>query len=111
MNKQILLITAVLIFGQAQGQEMSPLDLNDYRLERIDLALPLLIIEGSKGILACGYVDAATCDKTGEACAIVTGVMTHEDMLESPIRVVSAAAASLGVEIGMTGAQALVLMQ
>jgi len=46
--------------------------------EHIQLQLPLLIIKGSKGFLACGYVNVETCNKTGEACAIVTGVKTHK---------------------------------
>jgi len=29
--------------------------------ERIELALPLLIVKGSKGFLACGYIDLSTC--------------------------------------------------
>jgi len=75
--------------------------------ERIDLALPLLVIKGSKGLLACGYVNVKACDKTKEACAIVSGVMNHDDMLVAKVNAVSPPAMALGVTVGMTGAEAL----
>lgn len=79
--------------------------------ERIELQLPLLIVQGEKGLLACGYVDIDTCNKTGEACAIVSGVNNHQDMLAKPVHGVSKAASLLGVEAGMSGKQALELMR
>jgi uncharacterized protein YunC (DUF1805 family) len=75
--------------------------------ERIQLGLPLLIIKGSKGFLGCGYINAEACDKTGEACAIVTGVKSHNDMPGAEIKAVSHKAQKLGVRIGMKGEQAL----
>ena len=41
--------------------------------EEVQLGLPLLVIKGSKGFLGCGYINVETCNKTGEACAVVTG--------------------------------------
>ncbi|MCJ7663150.1 MAG: YunC family protein [Desulfobacterales bacterium] len=75
--------------------------------EQIKLGLPLLIIKGAKGFLACGYINVETCNRTGEACAIVTGVKTHDAMLAAEIKAVSAEAAKLGVCIGMKGEEAL----
>jgi uncharacterized protein YunC (DUF1805 family) len=75
--------------------------------EQIQLGLPLLIIKGSKGFLGCGYINAETCNKTGEACAIVTGVKTHEEMLHAEVKAVSTEAARLGVRVGMKGEEAL----
>ncbi|MEK6775680.1 MAG: DUF1805 domain-containing protein [bacterium] len=75
--------------------------------ERIELALPLLIVKGSRGFLACGYVDVETCNKTGEACAIVRGVKSHEDMLGADVQAVSREAENLGVRPGMKGRDAL----
>lgn len=74
---------------------------------QITLAAPLLIARGAKGMLACGYINPATCDKTGEACAIVTGVKCFDDMLQAKVVAVSRAAASLGVEVGLSGCEAL----
>lgn len=71
------------------------------------LKRPLLIIEASQGFLACGYINPATADKTGEACAIVTGVSTFDDMRAASVVAVSAKAQELGVAVGDTGAVAL----
>jgi uncharacterized protein YunC (DUF1805 family) len=74
---------------------------------RIALAAPLLIARGAKGLLACGYINPATCEKTGEACAIVTGVKSFDDMLEAKVVAVSERAKALGVEVGRRGREAL----
>jgi uncharacterized protein YunC (DUF1805 family) len=75
--------------------------------ERIELAAPLLIVKGRAGFLACGYINADTCNKTGEACAIVSGVKTHKDMLEAKVEAVSEEASKLGIKVGMSGAEAI----
>jgi len=79
--------------------------------EEVQLALPLLIIKGSRGFLGCGYINIETCNKTGEACAVVTGVKTHEEMLNAEIKAVSAEAARLGVRVGMRGKEALAIFR
>lgn len=79
--------------------------------QRIDLKLPLLIVRGSKGLLACGYLNVETFNKTGEAAAIVTGVRTFDDMLNAQVARVSVAAEQLGVTVGMTGTAALELFR
>ena len=89
----------------------APMDWSNLERERIELASPLLIIKGESGFLACGYINAATCNKTGEACAIVNGVNTHDDMLEATISDVSAAAVALGIKLGMSGADALEILR
>lgn len=48
-----------------------------------------------------------TCDKTGEACGIVTGLKTHDDMLNAEVKAVSREAEKLGVRVGMKGKEAL----
>ncbi len=89
----------------------APMDWSNLERERIELASPLLIIKGESGFLACGYINAATCNKTGEACAIVNGVNNHDDMLEATISDVSAAAVALGIKLGMSGADALEILR
>lgn len=74
---------------------------------RFELKRPLLVMKGSKGFLACGYINAATADKTEEACAIVTGVSSFDDMRAAPIVAVSKKAEELGIKVGDTGAFAL----
>lgn len=70
----------------------------------------ILLIQGTKGFLGCGYFDIATADKLGEAVAIVTGVKTYEDMLEAKVVRVSKVAGECGVQEGMSGGEALVLL-
>lgn len=86
-------------------------DWDNFKKDRIELKLPLLTIQGEKGLLACGYVNVSTCNKTGEACAIVSGVNQHDDMLSKPVLAVSEEAIKLGIEIGMSGADALELLR
>jgi uncharacterized protein YunC (DUF1805 family) len=83
------------------------MDWKGFTKEKIELGLPLLIIKAAKGFLACGYINCETCNKTGEACAVVTGVKTHTEMLHAEVKAVSAAAERLGVRIGMKGKEAL----
>jgi uncharacterized protein YunC (DUF1805 family) len=83
------------------------MDLNAFEKHFIQLKSPLLLIQGGKGVLACGYLNIETFNKTGEAAAIVTGVRTHEDMLKAKVIAVSIAARAIGVEIGTTGEDAL----
>lgn len=83
------------------------MDWTDLSREQIQLALPLLVVKGSKGFLGCGYINIETCNKTGEACAIVTGVKTYEEMLTAEVRAVSPEAGKLGVQVGIKGREAL----
>ena len=78
---------------------------------RIDLKLPLLIQRGSRGFLACGYINVETTNKTSEACAIVRGVNDFDDMLKAAVVAVSEEAQKLGVQVGMTGSEALELFR
>ena len=57
--------------------------------------------------LDTAYADACA----DEACAIVTGVNTHNDMLKATIKAVSKDATKLGIEVGMTGAEAIDLLR
>lgn len=83
------------------------MNLDSFEKHHIALKSPLLVIKGYNGVLACGYLNIETFNKTGEPAAIVTGVRTHDDMLKAKIIAVSNGARSVGVEIGMTGEEAL----
>ncbi|AOJ79177.1 hypothetical protein WK78_02985 [Burkholderia cepacia] len=72
-----------------------------------ELARPLLVMKAPKGILACAYINPETCNKTGEACAIVSGVSSFEDMKKAKVVATSNKAAELGIAVGDTGEAAL----
>jgi uncharacterized protein YunC (DUF1805 family) len=74
---------------------------------RFELNRPLLIVKGKNGFLACGYISVETCNATGDACAIVKGVSSYEDMYRATVVAVSGKALELGVVIGDSGAAAL----
>ena len=71
----------------------------------------ILLIQGGKANLGCGYFSIAPADKLGDRFAIVTGVKSFEDMLQAKIRQFSKAAAESGVADSMTGRDALLLME
>ncbi len=74
---------------------------------KADLKLPLLLVIGEKGWLACGYMSTSTPDKTGEAAAIVSGVKTFDELLDKGIVWASIKARELGIIEGMKGRDAL----
>ncbi|MFT2090986.1 YunC family protein [Paraglaciecola sp. 2405UD69-4] len=109
--KKMSILGATLLVVLSAPLNAAAFDWEGFEKQKIDLKLPLLTVKGEKGLLACAYVDVATCEKTGEACAIVSGVKTHEDMLSRPVVKVSSAAKALGVTEGMTGAKALEILR
>jgi len=83
------------------------MNLESFEKFHIALKSPLLVIKAPKGVMGCGYLNVETFNRTGEAAVIVRGVNTHEDMLKAKVVAASDAARSLGIEPGMTGAEAL----
>ena len=79
--------------------------MNEYLTYR--LAKKLLIIPAPKGFLACAYINTETCNKTEEACAIVSGVDSYNDMNVAKVVSLSHKVEDLGVKIGDTGQEAL----
>jgi uncharacterized protein YunC (DUF1805 family) len=70
----------------------------------------ILMIQASDGFLACGYFDIETANKLNEAVAIVTGVSTYEDMLTAKVVKISKSAQEKGLTLGITGKEALNLL-
>ena len=87
------------------------MELSAFTTCRHELKRPLLIVSGSKGSLACGYLNVATFEKLGEAVAIVRGVNDFDEMCAASVQEISPAAERLGVRPGMTGEEALALMK
>lgn len=70
----------------------------------------LLLIQAQNGFLGCGYLNMETAERLGAAFALVTGVSSFDDMLAKEVKAVSSAAAARGVKAGMTGQEALLLL-
>ena len=77
-------------------------------LERhsIELDQTLLLVKGSKGIIACPYLNIETFRATGEACAIISAPQ-FVDMPGGEVMAVTSAAEALGITMGMSGREAL----
>lgn len=61
---------------------------------------PLLLIEGEKGFVMCGYLNIEVAEKLGATAAIVSGVKSIEDVLNTEIKVATTKAKALGLEPG-----------
>ena len=83
------------------------MNLDSFEKYHIALKSPLLLIKAPRGVMGCGYLNVETFNRTGEAAVIVRGVNTHDDMLRVKVVAVSETARALGIEPGITGAEAL----
>jgi len=68
---------------------------------------PLLVITADKGFVMCGFLNVEAAEKLGVTAAVVSGVKTFEDVLSGSVKAVTSKANSLGIEVGMKGAEAL----
>jgi uncharacterized protein YunC (DUF1805 family) len=107
MKRLLLLILSVLPIPTFADD--NTFDWSGLERSKISLEAPLLIVKGSSGFLGCGYINVDAC--ADEACAIVNGVNTHDDMLKATIKAVSKDATKLGIKVGMTGAEAMELLR
>jgi uncharacterized protein YunC (DUF1805 family) len=55
----------------------------------------------------CGFLNVEAAEKLSVAAAVVSGVKTFEDVLNGQVKALTSKAKSLGVEVGMKGADAL----
>ena len=104
-----LLLLILLAFSILTLADDNTFDWSGLERSKISLEAPLLIVKGPLGFLGCGYINPDSC--IDEACAIVSGVNTHNDMLKATIKAVSKDATKLGIEVGMTGAEAIDLLR
>ena len=106
MERLILLalLAALPIFADTSDFDWTGLD-----REIISLEAPLLIVKAPKGFIGCGYINVNAC--LDEACAIVNEVNTHDEMLTATISAVSKDTKKLGINVGMSGAEAVELLR
>lgn len=71
----------------------------------------ILLIKAAGGFLGCGYIDVAVADRVGDAAAIVTGVKTVEETHSAAVVRLSECAREAGVREGMSGREALLVLQ
>ncbi len=71
----------------------------------------LLLIKADKGFIMCGYLDIETAEKLNDAACIVKGVKNFEDMLNARIVKVTTKARELGIKEGMSGKDALKILE
>ena len=106
---KLLLVLILSVLPIPTFADDTPFDWSGLERSKISLEAPLLIVKGSLGFLGCGYINTDSC--IDEACAIVSGVNTHGDMLKASVKAVSKDATKLGIKIGMTGAEAMELLR
>ena len=105
--KRLVLLT--LLVSISTFADNTPFNWSGLERSKISLEAPLLIVKGSLGFLGCGYINTDSC--IDEACAIVSGVNTHDDMLKASVKAVSKDATELGIKVGMKGAEAMELLR
>lgn len=71
---------------------------------------PLLVIVAKRGFVMCGFLNLEVAERLKVAAAVVTGVQSFEDVLNTEVKAVTSRAESLGVKPGMRGLDALRLM-
>ena len=67
----------------------------------------LIIAASGCGFVMCGYLDISIAEKMGDIACVVSGVSTVDQMLEKPVVKLTEAAKTLGIELGMSGLDAL----
>jgi len=83
---------------------------NGLTRESIQLGHILLIVKGSKGVAGCSYLNVDTFERFGEACAIIPAG-DFDKMLDAKVSAVTSEAKALGIEVGMSGREALELLR
>ena len=83
---------------------------NGFTRESIQLGHTLLIVKGSKGSAGCAYLNIDTFERFGEACAIIPAG-DFDKMLGAKVSAVTSQAKALGIEVGMSGREALELLR
>ncbi|MBC8868665.1 MAG: YunC family protein [Planctomycetes bacterium] len=83
---------------------------NGFTRESVQLGQILLIVKGSKGLAGCTYLNLDTFERFGEACAIIPAG-NFDKMLDAKVSAATSQAKELGIEVGMSGREALELLR
>ena len=71
----------------------------------------LVMARTDTGLVGCGALDIPALDKFAIPAARVSGVKSIDDLLAAELNLVNEAGLATGLQIGMTGRQALETMQ
>jgi len=71
----------------------------------------ILLVQGSRANLGCGYFSMAAAQKMGDRFAVARGVGSIPELLSASVAEASPAAAACGVVPGMNCQEALLLME
>lgn len=83
---------------------------NGLTRESVQLGQTLLIVKGSKGVAGCTYLNIDTFERFDEACVIIPAG-NFDKMLDAKVTAVTSQAEALGIEVGMSGREALELLR
>jgi uncharacterized protein YunC (DUF1805 family) len=70
----------------------------------------LVVVSAKNGYIMCGLLNMETAERLGQAACMVTGVKTAEDAISASVKACTSEARKLGVKEGMSGGEALQLM-
>jgi len=68
---------------------------------------PLIMIVAEKGFVMCGFLNVEAAERLAVTAAVVSGVKTFDDVLNGQVKAVTSKARSLGIDVGIKGADAL----
>jgi uncharacterized protein YunC (DUF1805 family) len=71
---------------------------------------PLVLAKAGAGFVMCGYLNIEAAEKMGECAAMVRGVKTIQDLLLAKVAAATSKAREKGVQIDMTGQDALLCL-
>jgi uncharacterized protein YunC (DUF1805 family) len=71
---------------------------------------PLVAIIAEKGFVMCGFLNIDAAERLGVTAAMVSGVKTFDDVLDSEVKSVTSKAEMKGIKQGMKGREAVKLM-
>lgn len=94
-----------------------PLQIGEWTAVGIEVVLPkttLIAVTAGNGYIMCGALDVKLLNEKLKDREIIAGravgVRTFQQLLEAPLESVTDAAMSLGITVGMSGADAIKIM-
>ncbi|PKM92880.1 MAG: DUF1805 domain-containing protein [Elusimicrobia bacterium HGW-Elusimicrobia-4] len=67
----------------------------------------LVLAIGKKGFVMCGYLNIDAAEKMGDCACVIKGVKNVDELLTRKVVALTSHAKKLGIELGMTGKEAL----